>query len=55
MREIERSVCARLIAEIERREVSIILGPRQVGKTVLLRRLERECRARGLRTNYYNL
>ena len=52
---IERSVYSQLVSDLNRQEVSIILGPRQVGKTFLLRELEKDARGRGLRTRYYNL
>lgn len=44
-----------LLAEMGRREVSILLGPRQVGKTRLLGALEAAARAKGLRTKSFNL
>jgi predicted AAA+ superfamily ATPase len=52
---IERSIYNQLVSDLNRQEVSIILGPRQVGKTFLLRELEKDARGRGLRTCYYNL
>lgn len=52
---IERSVYRQLVIDLNRQEVSIILGPRQVGKTFLLKELESDVRARGLRARYYNL
>lgn len=53
--DIKRSVFNSLVADLQRREVSIILGPRQVGKTFLLRKLEDYVKDTGLRTRYYNL
>lgn len=52
---IKRSIYSQLVNDLNRPEVSIILGPRQVGKTFLLKKLEKDVRARGLRTRYYNL
>ena len=52
---IKRSIYKQLAGDLNRPEVSIILGPRQVGKTFLLKELEGEAKARGLRTRYYNL
>ena len=52
---IKRSIYKQLADDLYRPEVSIILGPRQVGKTFLLKELEGEAKARGLRTRYYNL
>lgn len=44
-----------LVQEIGRSEISILLGPRQVGKTFLLRELQKQARKAGLRTRYHNL
>ena len=52
---IVRSVFPGLIEEIKRPEVSILLGPRQVGKTFLLREIQRHAAMTGLRTRYYDL
>jgi predicted AAA+ superfamily ATPase len=52
---IKRNIYNNLSCDLDRAEVSIILGPRQVGKTFLLKELEGEAKARGLRTRYYNL
>ena len=52
---ILRSTFAGLIEEIGRPEVSILLGPRQVGKTFLLRELQKHARKMRLRTRYYDL
>ncbi|OGP85588.1 MAG: hypothetical protein A2V87_07140 [Deltaproteobacteria bacterium RBG_16_58_17] len=52
---IKRSIYKQLADDLNRPEVSIILGPRQVGKTFLLKKLESGANARGLRTRYYNL
>lgn len=52
---IPRSIFNRLRKDIDRPEISILLGPRQVGKTFLLTELENLAKSRGLRTRYYNL
>lgn len=52
---IIRRCFAELVREIGRPEISILLGPRQVGKTFLLRELQKKARKLGLRTRYYNL
>ena len=52
---IIRSVFAELAKEIGRPEVSILLGPRQVGKTFLLHELQKQARNMSLRTRYYDL
>lgn len=40
---------------LRRPEASILLGPRQVGKTFLLGQLRRTAARQGLRTRYYDL
>ena len=52
---IKRILFESLIKEFNRPEISIILGPRQVGKTFIMRELEKYTKAHGKRTNYYNL
>lgn len=52
---IERLIYKQLLKEYERPEVSILLGPRQVGKTFLLKELDAEFQEMGLRTHFYNL
>ncbi|OGR96649.1 MAG: hypothetical protein A2V88_02020 [Elusimicrobia bacterium RBG_16_66_12] len=52
---IARSCFEDLVKEIERPEVSILLGPRQVGKTFLLRELQKQARGSGLGTRYSDL
>lgn len=52
---ITRSCFEGLIAELRRPEVSVLLGPRQVGKTFLLRELLKHARAAGLRARFYDL
>lgn len=52
---ITRRCLEGLVREIERPEISILLGPRQVGKTFLLRELQKRARKAGRRTRYYNL
>ena len=44
-----------LVREVGRPEISILLGPRQVGKTFLLGELQKHARKSGLTTRYYNL
>lgn len=52
---INRAIFHDLAAEIDKKYVSILVGPRQVGKTFLLKQIEAECRRRGLKTKFYNL
>ena len=52
---IIRSVYNALLAEINRPEVSILLGPRQVGKTFLLNKIQEYAKKLRYKTKYYNL
>lgn len=52
---INRIVYKELSSEISKPFISILIGPRQVGKTFLMRRLEEECRGSGLKTLFHNL
>jgi predicted AAA+ superfamily ATPase len=52
---ITRACFEELGKEIRRPEISILLGPRHVGKTFLLHELQKKARKVGLRTRYYNL
>lgn len=53
--EILRAAYKKLAVEMGDNAVSIIAGPRQVGKTFLLKKLMREAAAMGKKTAYYNL
>ncbi len=53
--EINRFIYRELASEIRKPFISILIGPRQVGKTFLMRQLEKECRQNGLRTLFHNL
>lgn len=52
---ISRHSFAALVEELRRPEISILMGPRQVGKTFLLRELQKQAHKAGLRTRYYDL
>lgn len=52
---IRRDIYDDLIQGIGRRYISVLAGPRQVGKTFLLKEIEAECRRRKLRTKFYTL
>ncbi len=52
---IRREIAARLESEFNRKEISILLGPRQVGKTFLLDELAKIAKKKKLRFRYYNL
>jgi len=50
-----RLIFNELCNDLERREITILLGARQVGKTYLLRELEAYALQQGKRTSYFNL
>ena len=52
---IKRIVYKYLLQEIDRSYISILIGPRQVGKTFLLRQIELACKRKKLKTAFYNL
>lgn len=53
--EINRFIFNKLLSEIQEPFISILLGARQVGKSTLLKKLEREAQKRGAKTVYFNL
>ena len=53
--EIRRSIYRELRRELAEPEVLVLVGPRQVGKTTLMRRLESDARTAGHRTRYLDL
>lgn len=52
---IRRDILSRVRDHLNKKEISLIIGPRQVGKTTLLRQLQRELDQRGQKTLYLNL
>ena len=52
---IKRFIFNKLFAEIEQPEINIILGPRQVGKTTLLKELKKSAEGSGYKTNFFDL
>jgi predicted AAA+ superfamily ATPase len=52
---LNRNVYKSIIEDIKRKEVSIIIGPRQVGKTTLLKEVYSFCTQRRMKCVYYNL
>jgi len=52
---VSRNILSALVREFDLPQISILLGPRQVGKTFLLKELARIAARRGLRYGYYNL
>ncbi|MBI5558737.1 MAG: ATP-binding protein [Deltaproteobacteria bacterium] len=52
---INRIIYKTLANEIGKPFISILVGPRQVGKTFLLHQLEEECRNKGMKVRFHNL
>lgn len=52
---IKRNIFNRLQQELTRPEIIILLGPRQVGKTTLLRMLEDYAKQQGFKTAFFDL
>jgi hypothetical protein len=52
---IQRAILNKLRQELAQPEILILLGPRQVGKTTLLRALEKYARGKGYKTAFFDL
>lgn len=52
---VNRFILNKLREEIKRPEINILLGPRQVGKTTLLRELEKWAQSTGFQTAFFDL
>ena len=52
---IKRNILSKLQQELSQPEILILLGPRQVGKTTLLRMLEDYAKQKGLRVTFFDL
>ena len=52
---IKRFIFNKLVKELSQPEINILLGPRQVGKTTLLRALENYAKEQGHRTAFFDL
>lgn len=52
---IKRNILNQLQQELTQPEILILLGPRQVGKTTLLRMLQEFCVQKGLKTAFFDL
>jgi predicted AAA+ superfamily ATPase len=53
--QINRLIIRELALEIDKPFISILIGPRQVGKTFLMRQLQDACLGRGLKAVFHNL
>jgi predicted AAA+ superfamily ATPase len=52
---IKRFILKDLQSEIAEPEVNILLGPRQTGKTTLLKQLQKFANRKGLKTSFFDL
>ncbi len=52
---LKRIIYTDIIADLRRREVGIVIGPRQVGKTTLLKEISSFCRKNKNKYKYFNL
>ncbi len=52
---LKRILCNKIIYELRRKEIGIIVGPRQVGKTTLLKEVETYCKKQKIKYKYFNL
>ncbi len=52
---IRRKILTQLSAHLDHPEITLLVGPRQSGKTTLLKKIEAELRARGQKTLWLNL
>jgi len=52
---LKRIVAPKLIEDVSRREIGVIIGPRQVGKTTLLKTIQSHCRKQSIRCRYFDL
>ena len=55
MLEIKRNIFDALINHLQAKEISLIIGPRQVGKTTLMKELKLHLERDGQRTLFLNL
>lgn len=53
--EIKRSIYSKLIQDFAKPEIKILLGPRQVGKSFLLKKIQKYAIHNGYKTKFYNL
>lgn len=52
---LKRIIYNKILQEIKRKETSILIGPRQVGKTTILKELSLFCLRKKIRHRYFNL
>ncbi len=52
---IKRKILEELRKHLKKKEISFIIGPRQAGKTTVMKMLENELKRKGERTIFFNL
>ena len=52
---IKRTILPKLIAHLDNKEITVIAGPRQAGKTTLMYSLKEHVEKKGFKTLYINL
>lgn len=52
---IERKIVKKIKEHLEKKEISLLLGPRQAGKTTVLKLIENELKKTGKKTFFFNL
>ncbi len=52
---VKRNIYSKLINEIEKPYISILIGPRQVGKSFLLNEIMKYCKKKGFKTHFFNM
>lgn len=52
---LKRIYFQKLVSELDKPFVSILIGPRQVGKSTLMKQLQGECEKKGKKITYFNL
>lgn len=52
---VNRNIINKLASEITQPEINILLGPRQVGKTTILKQLQARAERQGLKTAFFDL
>src|SRR3989338_3680134 len=53
--ELPRNILERLWKDFDRKEARIVIGPRQVGKTTILKKIIRYCASKKIPYKYFNL
>ena len=52
---LKRIITLQLLKDAARREIGVMIGPRQVGKTTLLRTVQSHCRRQNVKSRYFDL